>query len=314
MNVGHIELVLPVSHIWYFRGTPSRIGQMLEISQKRLEEVYFTKIVAAYDKKKDIWVASGEFGNMYDGNIPVNVSVDFDELTSEGSISPDMITDAYANLSEVQTDIKEYNQTLDSLKSLIIEERSKEKIDLETLSELYTQYFDALGIEAPIFENDGKLISDAEIEKLQKDYEAFKTKYGNINVEKLLSTELSEINFKFNEDNIDGEITVSTCEGYTESDLSENYTKITTTDGNCLYVYGNDEKLIILDFVNNICYTICNNTQQLQEIRKLNPSISITFLSKLMPPWRCSSTSPITSRTFLAISVALFIFLVMTLI
>ena len=69
-------------------------------------------IVAAYDKKKDIWVASGEFGNMYDGNIPVNVSVDFDELTSEGSISPDMITDAYANLSEVQTDIKEYNQTL----------------------------------------------------------------------------------------------------------------------------------------------------------------------------------------------------------
>ena len=127
-------------------------------------------IVAAYDKKKDIWVASGEFGNMYDGNIPVNVSVDFDELTSEGSISPDMITDAYANLSEVQTDIKEYNQTLDSLKSLIIEERSKEKIDLETLSELYTQYFDALGIEAPIFENDGKLISDAEIEKLQKDY------------------------------------------------------------------------------------------------------------------------------------------------
>ena len=65
---------------------------------------------------------------MYDGNIPVNVSVDFDELTSEGSISPDMITDAYANLSEVQTDIKEYNQTLDSLKSLIIEERSKEKI------------------------------------------------------------------------------------------------------------------------------------------------------------------------------------------
>ena len=145
-------------------------------------------IVAAYDKKKDIWVASGEFGNMYDGNIPVNVSVDFDELTSEGSISPDMITDAYANLSEVQTDIKEYNQTLDSLKSLIIEERSKEKIDLETLSELYTQYFDALGIEAPIFENDGKLISDAEIEKLQKDYEAFKTKYGNINVEKLLST------------------------------------------------------------------------------------------------------------------------------
>ena len=42
-RMGHIELAAPVSHIWYFKGTPSRIGQVLEIPQKRLEEVlYFT--------------------------------------------------------------------------------------------------------------------------------------------------------------------------------------------------------------------------------------------------------------------------------
>lgn len=45
-RMGHIELAAPVSHIWYFKGTPSRIGQMLDISPKRLEEVlYFTKYV-----------------------------------------------------------------------------------------------------------------------------------------------------------------------------------------------------------------------------------------------------------------------------
>ncbi len=45
-RMGHIELAAPVSHIWYFRGTPSRIGQILEVSQKRLEEVlYFTKYI-----------------------------------------------------------------------------------------------------------------------------------------------------------------------------------------------------------------------------------------------------------------------------
>ena len=45
-RMGHIELAAPVSHIWYFKGTPSRIGQVLEISQKRLEEIlYFTKYV-----------------------------------------------------------------------------------------------------------------------------------------------------------------------------------------------------------------------------------------------------------------------------
>ncbi len=45
-RMGHIELAAPVSHIWYFRGTPSRIGQILEVNQKRLEEVlYFTKYI-----------------------------------------------------------------------------------------------------------------------------------------------------------------------------------------------------------------------------------------------------------------------------
>lgn len=45
-RMGHIELAAPVSHIWYFKGTPSRIGQVLEISQRRLEEVlYFTKYI-----------------------------------------------------------------------------------------------------------------------------------------------------------------------------------------------------------------------------------------------------------------------------
>ena len=42
-RMGHIELAAPVSHIWYFKGTPSRIGQMLEISQKRLVD---TKVIA----------------------------------------------------------------------------------------------------------------------------------------------------------------------------------------------------------------------------------------------------------------------------
>ena len=45
-RMGHIQLAAPVSHIWYFKGTPSRIGQVLDISPKRLEEVlYFTKYI-----------------------------------------------------------------------------------------------------------------------------------------------------------------------------------------------------------------------------------------------------------------------------
>ncbi len=45
-RMGHIELAAPVSHIWYYKGTPSRIGQVLDLPPKKLEEVlYFTKYI-----------------------------------------------------------------------------------------------------------------------------------------------------------------------------------------------------------------------------------------------------------------------------
>ena len=40
-RMGHIELAAPVSHIWYFKGIPSRIGLMLDISARLLEKVLY---------------------------------------------------------------------------------------------------------------------------------------------------------------------------------------------------------------------------------------------------------------------------------
>ncbi|MEF2919477.1 MAG: DNA-directed RNA polymerase subunit beta', partial [Acutalibacteraceae bacterium] len=40
-RMGHIELATPVSHIWYFKGIPSRIGLMLDISPRQLEQVLY---------------------------------------------------------------------------------------------------------------------------------------------------------------------------------------------------------------------------------------------------------------------------------
>lgn len=45
-RMGHIELAAPVSHIWYFKGIPSRMGLLLDMSPRRLEEVlYFAKYI-----------------------------------------------------------------------------------------------------------------------------------------------------------------------------------------------------------------------------------------------------------------------------
>ena len=45
-RVGHIELAAPVTHVWYFKGIPSRIGLLLDMSPRLLEEViYFASYV-----------------------------------------------------------------------------------------------------------------------------------------------------------------------------------------------------------------------------------------------------------------------------
>ena len=45
-RMGHIELACPVSHIWYFKGTPSRMGLMLHMSPRDLDKVlYFAKYI-----------------------------------------------------------------------------------------------------------------------------------------------------------------------------------------------------------------------------------------------------------------------------
>src|ERR671938_714709 len=53
-RMGHIDLAAPVSHIWFFKGVPSRIGYLLDIAPRELEKVlYFAaSIVTAVDSEK----------------------------------------------------------------------------------------------------------------------------------------------------------------------------------------------------------------------------------------------------------------------
>src|SRR5436189_734683 len=45
-RMGHIELASPVSHVWFFKGLPSRIGQLLDMSLRELEKIlYFEEYV-----------------------------------------------------------------------------------------------------------------------------------------------------------------------------------------------------------------------------------------------------------------------------
>ena len=52
-RMGHIELIAPVTHIWYFKGVPSRLGYLLDIAPKDLEKViYFAAyMITAVDEE-----------------------------------------------------------------------------------------------------------------------------------------------------------------------------------------------------------------------------------------------------------------------
>ncbi len=44
--MGHIKLVVPVVHIWYFKSLPNKIGYLLGVSSKKLETiVYYERFV-----------------------------------------------------------------------------------------------------------------------------------------------------------------------------------------------------------------------------------------------------------------------------
>src|SRR5574339_871379 len=50
-RMGHIELASPVSHVWFFKGLPSRIGQLLDMSLRELEKIlYFEEYVVVESK------------------------------------------------------------------------------------------------------------------------------------------------------------------------------------------------------------------------------------------------------------------------
>ena len=49
-RMGHIELAAPVAHIWYFKGIPSRIALMLDISPRNLERVVYFALYIVIDK------------------------------------------------------------------------------------------------------------------------------------------------------------------------------------------------------------------------------------------------------------------------
>ncbi len=89
-RMGHIELAAPVSHIWYFKGVPSRIGLMLDMSPKALEQVLYFACHVVLDP--------GETPLMYKQVINDREKQDFEAQYGVGSFKTGMGAEAIKEL------------------------------------------------------------------------------------------------------------------------------------------------------------------------------------------------------------------------
>ncbi|HVW80449.1 MAG TPA: DNA-directed RNA polymerase subunit beta', partial [Mycobacteriales bacterium] len=101
-RMGHIELAAPVTHIWYFKGVPSRLGYLLDLAPKDLEKIiyfaaYLVTSVDADARHRDMSTIESEISverkrveDKRDADVEARqkkLEVDIAELESEGAKS-----------------------------------------------------------------------------------------------------------------------------------------------------------------------------------------------------------------------------------
>ncbi|HET9261088.1 MAG TPA: DNA-directed RNA polymerase subunit beta' [Acidimicrobiia bacterium] len=188
-RMGHIELAAPVTHIWFFKGVPSRLGYLLDMSPKELEKViYFASYIVTSvndeSRQKDlpeleaamgdeIEVVKNEFSEWHE--VRLEALEDELERMEEGGAKTQEIN---ARRKEVEKEIKERQERTNREIELIEEAFStfrtmgpKQLIESEQLwREIYFRYADyfegGMGAEA-VKTLLGSLDLDAEMERLE---------------------------------------------------------------------------------------------------------------------------------------------------
>src|SRR6056300_164026 len=171
-RMGHIELAAPVTHIWYFKGVPSRLGYFLDMSPKELEKViYFAAylVVSIDSKKRTKDLAELEEAVVAEVEI---VNEDFEEWEQKRIKQMDTEIKAMENAKIPEPEIKVIEEAFSTLKTL----KPKTLIENDTLwremIDKYDEYFTGgMGAEA-VRELVQHVDLKAEMEKLETDLDS----------------------------------------------------------------------------------------------------------------------------------------------
>jgi DNA-directed RNA polymerase subunit beta' len=137
-RMGHIQLASPVSHIWYFKGTPSRLGILLDISPRNLERIlYFALYIVTHvdeearqralkaldEQSEGRGGAGGQRLGELEDQLKVDVNRKRDELRAGlASTLAELEAQRTARTEEIAREAQAVAAALDTLKTGVAEE------------------------------------------------------------------------------------------------------------------------------------------------------------------------------------------------
>ena len=142
-RMGHVELAAPVSHIWFVKGTPSRVGLLLDVSPRSLERVlYFAQYIITDVDEAEKQRALDEIDKLYEvelSELDKRIKGDLETLDSQFNIGLEELTRAKEEaLAEVearsaasQENLRQRGEELDAALGSMLEQSTPNKIDWE---------------------------------------------------------------------------------------------------------------------------------------------------------------------------------------
>ncbi|HEY2671434.1 MAG TPA: DNA-directed RNA polymerase subunit beta' [Rugosimonospora sp.] len=189
-RMGHIELAAPVTHIWYFKGVPSRLGYLLDLAPKDLEKIiYFASyVITGVDteaRHRDMSTVESEIGaekrhaeNARDSEIEkraAKLEQDLAELEAEGAKADVRRKVKEAGEREMrqirdraQREVDRLDEVMDTFRKLDTKQLVTDELLYRELRDRFGEYFSgAMGAEAikALIEN---MDLDAEAESLRE--------------------------------------------------------------------------------------------------------------------------------------------------
>ncbi|PID52864.1 MAG: DNA-directed RNA polymerase subunit beta', partial [Micrococcales bacterium] len=163
-RMGHIELAAPVTHIWYFKGVPSRLGYLLDLAPKDLEKViYFAAHMITWVDEEarhrdmpslqaQIEVEKKEVGDKRDADIDTRAKKledDLAQLEAEGAkadarrkVRESAEREMNAIRRRADADIERLDQVWDRFSKLKVSDLEGEELLYRELRDRYGLYFE----------------------------------------------------------------------------------------------------------------------------------------------------------------------------